>query len=63
MNSTTKAFLVSVVLFLFMMWLFSTAYNSPTIANEPISIIVSLVAFGLAFAWVKNEFFSDRDDE
>lgn len=63
MPSTIKAFLVSVGLLLLMMWLFSGASNPLTVEDHPISIVVLLVAFGLTFAWVKHEFFSDRNDK
>lgn len=63
MPSTIKAFLVSVGILLLMMWLFSNASNPFAVEDNPISIVVLLVAFGLTFAWVKHEFFSDRNDK
>jgi hypothetical protein len=61
MPSTIKAFLISVGLLLLMMWLFSSASNPFTVEDHPTSRVVLLVAFGLTFAWVKHEFFSDRN--
>lgn len=63
MPSTIKAFLVSIGVLLLMMWLFSGATNPFEVGDSPISIVVILVAFGLTFAWVKHEFFSNRNDK
>ena len=63
MPSTIKALLVSVVLLLLMMWLFSSALNPFTVEDHPISIVVFLVAFGLIFARVEHKCFSDRNDK
>ena len=63
MSSAIKSFFVSVALLLLMMWLFSSASNPFTVEDHPISIVVLLAAFGLTFAWVKHEFFADRDDK
>lgn len=63
MPSTIKAFLVSAGLLLLMMWLFSSASNPFTVEDNPISIVVLLVAFGLTFAWVKHGLFSDLNDK
>lgn len=54
MPSEFKAFLVTVILLLLLMWIILGAFE---VAGTPISIAVFLVMFVLTYAWVKNEFF------
>uniref|UniRef100_E6XSA5 Uncharacterized protein n=1 Tax=Shewanella putrefaciens (strain 200) TaxID=399804 RepID=E6XSA5_SHEP2 len=56
-----KAFIVSALILLILMYFYNESFE---IADSPVSVIILLVAFGLTYAWVKNEFFpSKRDDE
>jgi len=63
MPQAIKAFLVSVALLLTLMWLLGDEDNPFQIASSATSIAVLLIAFGLTFAWVKHEFFPDKDDD
>lgn len=60
MDSTIKAFIVSIVLFLFFMWF---NFGSFTFGESLIGAIGLLVAFGITFGFIKHDFFSNKDKD
>lgn len=59
MPNEFKAFIVSVGVILLLMWITIGVFE---VGDSPISIVFLLIAFGLTYAWVKNEFFPSKSE-